>query len=349
MTIKMNKDGGKSDMPEIIQKRIWNIITTVLCVLAVLCVFLPFLKLDLASITGGLGSFFTDIDIWVTGKKFSTIELIKALIEYRKALEINFVLFMAAVILPNLLPLAITGIAWTKAKARYIFGIVFSLLFVAITIVLHMLVIPKAIERIVNNMIDDTIGGNILSLFNRSSLTAVFGEQAAKAYKQSLGLGFLVPIILMVLVIIVSVLGFILTKDEVKVSNQNVGYMQGNMGNVRNVGNIGNISGQLVKGPSITGISGVFQGVVFPMQKNETIVVGRDPTCSHIVIESEQISRKHCGISFNEITGQYTVTDFSSNGTFVNHSRRIMRNEPQFVQRGDTLSLGDSKNSLRLD
>ena len=50
---------------------------------------------------------------------------------------------------------------------------------------------------------------------------------------------------------------------------------------------------------------------------------------------------------FNSQTQQYRVTDFSSNGTYVNGSR-LPANAPVKLARGTEIALGDSNNIMKL-
>jgi predicted component of type VI protein secretion system len=50
---------------------------------------------------------------------------------------------------------------------------------------------------------------------------------------------------------------------------------------------------------------------------------------------------------FNSQVQKYRVTDFSSNGTYVNGSR-LPANSPVLLTRGTELALGDNNNIIRL-
>ncbi len=66
-------------------------------------------------------------------------------------------------------------------------------------------------------------------------------------------------------------------------------------------------------------MSGVYINGEFPLSEGETLCMGRDPKVANLIFSEENISRKHC--SFALKSGQLTVTDFSSLGTFVNENR----------------------------
>lgn len=62
---------------------------------------------------------------------------------------------------------------------------------------------------------------------------------------------------------------------------------------------------------------------------------------------AQKISRRHCEVMFNSQVQKYRVTDFSSNGTYVNGSR-LPANSPVLLTRGTELALGDNNNIIRL-
>ena len=79
------------------------------------------------------------------------------------------------------------------------------------------------------------------------------------------------------------------------------------------------------------------------------MILGRDSAAAQIVFSqgAQKISRRHCEVMFNSQTQQYRVTDFSSNGTYVNGSR-LPANAPVKLERGTEISLGDSNNIMKL-
>ncbi len=75
----------------------------------------------------------------------------------------------------------------------------------------------------------------------------------------------------------------------------------------------------------IVGVSGMYSGADFDIMPNQQICIGRDPAYCQIVISSggESVSRRHCMIQFDENAGCYYVTDFSSNGTYLENGSRL--------------------------
>lgn len=85
------------------------------------------------------------------------------------------------------------------------------------------------------------------------------------------------------------------------------------------------------------------------MEPNQPVILGRDPAYAKIVFSqgAQKISRRHCEVMFNSQVQKYRVTDFSSNGTYVNGSR-LPANSPVLLTRGTELALGDNNNIIRL-
>lgn len=81
----------------------------------------------------------------------------------------------------------------------------------------------------------------------------------------------------------------------------------------------------------------------------QPVILGRDPAYAKIVFSqgAQKISRRHCEVMFNSQVQKYRVTDFSSNGTYVNGSR-LPANSPVLLTRGTELALGDNNNIIRL-
>ena len=101
--------------------------------------------------------------------------------------------------------------------------------------------------------------------------------------------------------------------------------------------------------PALLGISGMYAGSSFPLTPDQPVILGRDGATAQIVFSqgAQKISRRHCEVMFISQTQQYRVTDFSSNGTYVNGGR-LPANSPVMLARGTQISLGDSNNIMKL-
>jgi len=101
---------------------------------------------------------------------------------------------------------------------------------------------------------------------------------------------------------------------------------------------------------SIIGVVGMYKGITFPIASDEELIIGRDAMLSHIVItdSAEKISRKHITVSFDTYDNVYTVTDHSSNGTYLADGTRLVANIPVKLQRGTVIYLAKRDNTFKL-
>ena len=105
-----------------------------------------------------------------------------------------------------------------------------------------------------------------------------------------------------------------------------------------------------MQGGTITGVSGMYNGAVFPLPADEELIFGRDSAQCHIVItrDAEKISRKHMSIYIDNTSGAYIVTDYSSNGTYLSDGTRLKPYTPTKVSPGATIYLSKPNNSFRV-
>lgn len=69
----------------------------------------------------------------------------------------------------------------------------------------------------------------------------------------------------------------------------------------------------------------------------KTIIIGRDESCDVVIIDRTNVaSRRHAVINIDNL-GRMTITDHSSNGTYIN-GIRMSENEPVPVTRKDVIS-----------
>lgn len=101
---------------------------------------------------------------------------------------------------------------------------------------------------------------------------------------------------------------------------------------------------------TITGISGMYSGFVFPVLDNECMTIGTNPQLSSIVIDNNGkfVSAKHCSVCYNALNNYYDVTDFSTNGTYTNDNIRIQKNTSKRFEPGVIIYLGNRENSFKL-
>lgn len=101
---------------------------------------------------------------------------------------------------------------------------------------------------------------------------------------------------------------------------------------------------------TITCISGTDVGFVYTIAEGEELIIGKDPRMAHIVIGNEykQVSRRHCGIKYDARTDSYDVIDYSSNGTYVNGTRKLTNGIYLNVSKGNDIYLATDRNVYRL-
>lgn len=97
-------------------------------------------------------------------------------------------------------------------------------------------------------------------------------------------------------------------------------------------------------------ISGTYKGYVFEVVPNEEIIIGRDSDMAHIVLpaDNDKISRKHCGIVFDEKNNKYGIIDYSKHGTYINNGVRISNGSYTWVEKGTIVYLIDRTNTFKL-
>lgn len=72
-------------------------------------------------------------------------------------------------------------------------------------------------------------------------------------------------------------------------------------------------------------VSGEAAGTSIVMKNGDTIVLGRDPQISNVILrEDKNISRRHCSISYRN--GTFYIVDYSSNGTRLANGSRLQTN-----------------------
>ena len=95
-------------------------------------------------------------------------------------------------------------------------------------------------------------------------------------------------------------------------------------------------------------LAGEYTGAVLPVKVGEDLVIGRDPQRANMVVTaSAAVSGLHCRIRYDAQTGRYLVTDYSSNGTFLNNER-LTREKTAYASKGAVVKLADGEMVLRL-
>lgn len=101
---------------------------------------------------------------------------------------------------------------------------------------------------------------------------------------------------------------------------------------------------------TFTGLKGGLSGLCFILEDGVEYSIGRDGASCGIVIDNgnSSISRLHCTIQYVATQNGYYVTDQSSNGTFAD-GVRLPKGQPQFVQCGTVITLGNQEEGFCLE
>jgi len=101
--------------------------------------------------------------------------------------------------------------------------------------------------------------------------------------------------------------------------------------------------------PVIKGITGSFAGQNIELVDNQ-LTIGRDPRLAQLVYpqNKEEISRKHCAIRFDVNTQKFTLTDYSSNGTFLSSNQKLEPGQAYYLNSGDRFYLADPSEVFEL-
>jgi len=87
--------------------------------------------------------------------------------------------------------------------------------------------------------------------------------------------------------------------------------------------------------PQLVGISGQFAGQSVELNQGQ-VTIGRDPRVAHLIYQhaSEEISRKHCTVYYDEQKQKFVVEDVSTNGTYVYPQTRLNYGQPVYLEAG---------------
>lgn len=176
--------------------------------------------------------------------------------------------------------------------------------------------VPNFLVSIYKNL---EIAGAIASV--NAILIPVIRTVAFQIMIRSMGIGFWGFIVLQIVALACVV--YRLVND----SNGNIGYVKTTVG-------------------KLIGMAGAYAGAEVALD-TDGIILGRDATEAQLIIDSPKISRRHCRIVYDRQKNQYYVTDYSTNGTFVDN-RRLAKGVVEILPAGTVVSLGDTKNSFRL-
>ena len=99
---------------------------------------------------------------------------------------------------------------------------------------------------------------------------------------------------------------------------------------------------------AIVFIKGKLLGTYFRINSNREIRIGRDAAQADIVLNDKNVSRLHCGITYDDQEDQYQVQDYSKNGIFWEDGTQVPSKTMVMCHSGDELWLGSETNQICL-
>ncbi len=101
--------------------------------------------------------------------------------------------------------------------------------------------------------------------------------------------------------------------------------------------------------PSLVGIRGQFAGRQIDLCKGR-VVIGRDPGAADLVYASqvEDISRKHCVVSFDPVQDRFIIEDYSTNGTYLGAGERLEPARPRTLNDGEQFYLSSPEETFKV-
>lgn len=100
--------------------------------------------------------------------------------------------------------------------------------------------------------------------------------------------------------------------------------------------------------PYMVIVSGDNAGTTVDIPVDRGLVVGRTRNYAQVIFEQDEfISKKHCEVYYDSIEDALYVTDYSTNGTWVN-GYRLNRNQVYAVEKGSMVVLANQKCSFKV-
>ena len=98
----------------------------------------------------------------------------------------------------------------------------------------------------------------------------------------------------------------------------------------------------------IIGISGEYAGMQLEIQAGEEIVIGRDPAYCMLIYSNKRMSRRQCGIRYDNINGLYQAIDYSSSGTALSDGSLLTTSEYTNLRPGTILYMAKGQEAIQL-
>ena len=99
---------------------------------------------------------------------------------------------------------------------------------------------------------------------------------------------------------------------------------------------------------TIIGIAGEYAGMQIEIHAGEEIVLGRDPQYCMLVYSNKRVSRRQCGIRYNNVNGFYQAIDYSSSGTMLSDGSLLTTSEYTNLRPGTILYMAKGQEAIQL-
>ena len=101
---------------------------------------------------------------------------------------------------------------------------------------------------------------------------------------------------------------------------------------------------------TITCVRGDYRNNTLTIRNGETIIIGRSPGQSDLVLSDPSVSRTHCRITYYAKKDAYYVEDLSKYGIFdPDHNRKLAVHGGEYLAPGDQLRIGKTDNIFRFE
>ncbi len=102
------------------------------------------------------------------------------------------------------------------------------------------------------------------------------------------------------------------------------------------------VTGPASGNPKLVGISGQYAGQKIDLGSGP-VTIGRDPSIANLVYmqTKQEVSRKHCTISYDFNRHSFTIIDSSTNGTYLLPHQRIIQGKPVQIYSGSRFFISD--------
>lgn len=93
---------------------------------------------------------------------------------------------------------------------------------------------------------------------------------------------------------------------------------------------------------------GVYLGSIIRICPEQTITIGREASAVDITINYPLASRLHCELLYHADRQEYEITDYSSNGTYIDQSKRLVPGITYTLPKDTTICFGDLQTVYKL-